>query len=100
MKKLLLFVSALILTLAVADPSMEASGPEKELAFPEIPRITAKETFLLMGDPDVAIIDARPAEQWRYSDQKLPHAVHEDPFAAESWAHKYRKDQTIIIYCA
>ena len=98
MKKMLLLVSALILTLTVVDPPMGASGPERELPFPEIPRITAKETFLLMEDPDVAIIDARPTEQWRYSDQKLPHAVHEDPFDAESWAHKYRKDQTIIIY--
>ena len=98
MKKLLLLVSALILTLMVVDPPMGATGPERELPFPEIPRITTKETFLLMGDPDVAIIDARPTEQWRYSDQKLPQAVHEDPFAAESWAHKYRKDRTIIIY--
>lgn len=100
MKKLLLLLSALILSLAVADPPMGASGPEKELPFPEIPRITAKETKALLGDPDVAIIDARPVEQWKYSDQMIPQAVHEDPLDVESWAHKYRKDQTIIIYCA
>jgi len=98
MEKMLLIMSALILTLTVVAPPMGASGPEKDLPFPEIPRITTKETYMLMEDSDVAIIDVRSTEQWRYSDQKLPHAVHEDPFDAESWAHKYRKDQTIIIY--
>jgi hypothetical protein len=98
MKKLLLLLSALILTLAVVDPPMGASGPEKNVPFPEVPRITAKETRALLGDPDVVIIDARPVEQWKYSDQMIPHAVHEDPFNVDFWAPKYRKDQTFIIY--
>jgi hypothetical protein len=100
MKRLLLLLSALVLTLAFVDPPMGASGPEKELPFPEIPRITAKQTRVLLGDPDVAIIDARPVEQWKFSDRMIPQAVHEDPLDVESWAHKYRKEQTIIIYCA
>lgn len=98
MKKLLLLLPALILTLAVADPPIGASGPEKGLPFPEIPRITAKQTSALLGDPDVAIIDARLVEEWRYSDAMISHAVHEDPQNVESWAHKYKKDQTVIVY--
>jgi len=98
MKKLLLLVSVLILILAVADPPMGASGPEKDLPFPEIPRISKEQTRAMLGDPDVAIIDARPMEQWKYSDHMISHAAHEDPFDVQSWAHKYKKDQTIIIY--
>jgi hypothetical protein len=98
MKKLLLLLCALIVTLVLVNPPMGASGPARDLPFPEIPRITAKETLPLLGDPNVTIIDARPLEQWRYSDQKIPHAVHEDPLEVESWAPKYSKDTTMIIY--
>jgi hypothetical protein len=100
MKKLLLLVSALVLTLTFLDPPMGASAPERVIPFPDVPRITVKETKDLLGDPDVAIIDARPMEQWKYSDQLIQGAVHEDPFEVDSWVHKYRKDQTLIIYCA
>ncbi|MBN2032716.1 MAG: rhodanese-like domain-containing protein [Deltaproteobacteria bacterium] len=98
MKKLLVLASVVILTSTVIGLLMAASGPEKDAPFPEVPRMTAKQTEILLGTPDVVIIDARPVEQWKYSDQMIPHAVHEDPLNVESWAHKYRKDQTLIIY--
>ena len=98
MKKLVLLLSALVLTLAVADPPIGASGPERGVPFPEIPRITAKQTKALLGDPDVAIIDVRLVEEWRYSDQMISQAVHEDPMDMGAWAHKYKKDHTVILY--
>jgi len=52
----------------------------------------------MLGNPDVVILDCRPVEQWRFSDQKIPGAVHEDPMDVESWAGKYSKDKTIVIY--
>jgi hypothetical protein len=103
MKKLLVVLTAIALGLIAASPSPGSEGTgtgDAALPFPEIPRITIKETRALLGDRNVAIIDARPVEQWKYSDQIIPHAVHEDPMNVDSWVHKYAKDKTLIIYCA
>jgi rhodanese-related sulfurtransferase len=63
-----------------------------------MPRMTKEQAKAMLGNPDVVILDCRPAEQWRFSDQKIPGAVHEDPMDVESWAGKYSKDKTIVIY--
>jgi len=90
---------ALCLAASILSPVAASTGAgDAPLPFPEIPRITIKETRPLLGTPGVAIIDVRPVEQWKYSDQILPHAVHEDPMDVDSWAHKYDKDKTLIIY--
>jgi hypothetical protein len=44
------------------------------------------------------IIDARPIEQWKYSDQMIPGTVYEDPTTIPSWAHKYDKNKKIVVY--
>jgi hypothetical protein len=101
MKKLLLSLAAFVLSLAVAGPSPGAVGAgtgDAPLPFPEIPRVTKEQVKAMLGNPDVIIVDGRPAEQWRFSAQKLPGAVHEDPTKVEVWAGKYSKDKTYIIY--
>jgi rhodanese-related sulfurtransferase len=52
----------------------------------------------MMGKRDVLIFDCRPAEQWKYSDQIIPGAIHEDPLSVQSWARKYDKNKKILIY--
>jgi hypothetical protein len=37
---------------------------------------------------------------WADSDLKIKGAVREDPKVFESWANKYPKDKTIVLYCA
>ena len=52
----------------------------------------------MLANTDVIILDCRPAEQWRLSPQKIPGAVYADPYDVESWAHKYPKDKTLVLY--
>jgi len=101
MKKLLLVLMVLVLVLTAAGPVLGATSTGTEdaaLPFPDIPRLTKEQVKAMLGKPGVVLLDCRPDEQWRFSDQKLPGATHEDPMNVESWAEKYSKDATMIIY--
>jgi hypothetical protein len=99
MKKSLLVLLYFAIGLTLSGPSIAASGSDdKNLPYPEIPRISKEEFRAMMANPDVIVLDCRPEEQWRFSDQKLPGAVHEDPMNVDSWAGNYSKDKTILIY--
>jgi len=99
MKRSLPVLLALVLSLALAGLSTAAEGEaDKNLPYPEIPRISKEQLRAMMGDPNVVIIDCRLEEQWKSSDRKLPGAVYENPLQVKSWAEKYSKDKTIIIY--
>jgi len=76
----------------------EKGGTEKDIPFPEIPRVTKEELKAMLEKGKVTLIDVRIEEQWRTSDQKLPGAVHEHPFEAKVWAAKYSKDEPLILY--
>ncbi len=65
-----------------------------------VPRITKEELKTLIGNSDVVIIDGRTPKHWNFSESKIVGAVREDPFAVFTWAGRYPKDKTIIIYCA
>jgi len=66
----------------------------------QIPR-TGKETLKeMLGNPDLVILDVRTAHSWESSNLKIQGAIRRDPDAVYAWAHNYRKDQTIVLYCA
>lgn len=44
------------------------------------------------------ILDVRGAKQWKASEKKIKGAAWEDPGDMESWADKYRKDKTLVLY--
>jgi hypothetical protein len=98
MKSAVLLVMGLVLTLLVAGPSFVTGAADDKLPFPEVPRITKEQLKELLGKPDLVIIDARPVEQWKYSDQMIPGTAHEDPLAVDSWAQKYDKNKRMVIY--
>jgi hypothetical protein len=99
MKNLLVVLTALALTASVLPLGGAVTGaPDPALPYPEIPRISKEEVRAMLGNPDVVILDCRPVEQWRFSEQKLPGAVHEDPMNVPLWAKRYSKDKTIVIY--
>jgi rhodanese-related sulfurtransferase len=66
----------------------------------DAPRMTKEELKAMMGSPDLVIIDVRSGTDWADSDLKITGAVREDPKVFESWANKYPKDKTIVLYCA
>jgi hypothetical protein len=98
MKSAVLLVMGLVLTLLVAGPSFVTGAADDKIPFPEVPRITKEQLKELLGKPDLVIIDARPVEQWKYSDQMIPGTAHEDPLTVDSWAQKYDKNKRMVIY--
>jgi predicted sulfurtransferase len=66
----------------------------------DAPRMTKEELKALLGQPDLIIIDVRTGSDWTASDLKIKGAVREDPENIESWANKYAKDKTLVLYCA
>ena len=64
------------------------------------PLITAEELKARLGSSDLTILDVRRAAHWNASDRKIAGAVREDPEAVESWAGKYAKEKTLVLYCA
>ena len=98
MKSTGLLVMGLVLTLLVAGPSFVTGAADDKIPFPEVPRITKEQLKELLGKADLVIIDARPVEQWKYSDQMIPGTAHEDPLTVQVWSQKYDKNQRIVVY--
>jgi hypothetical protein len=64
----------------------------------DVPRITKEELRSMLGNPNMVIVDVRGAKQWEASRSKIRGAVWEDPENVESWADKYPKDKTLVLY--
>jgi rhodanese-related sulfurtransferase len=62
--------------------------------------MTKDELKGMLGNPDLVIIDVRTQQNWADSDLKIRGAVREDPESLDSWANKYPKDKTLVLYCA
>ena len=85
-----------ILSLSLAILGMLAPFVAAE----ETPRITKEELKALLDDPVVIILDVRAINDWNRSGRKIKGAIREDPTRFESWAHKYSKYKTLVLYCA
>ncbi len=66
----------------------------------DAPRMTKDELKGMLGNPDLVIIDVRTQQNWTDSDLKIKGAVREDPESLDSWANKYPRDKTLVLYCA
>ena len=61
-------------------------------------RMTKEQLKPMLGSKDLIVIDIRLDEQWRFSNRKIPGAVHENPAVPSAWMDKYPKDKTIVFY--
>jgi rhodanese-related sulfurtransferase len=66
----------------------------------DAPRMTKDELKAMMGNSDLVILDVRAKKDWKDGDSKITGAIREDPDSVKSWAGKYSKDKTIVLYCA
>ena len=66
----------------------------------DVPRMTKDELKTMLGNPDWVILDVRAQSDWKGRDSKIKGAIREDPESVKSWAGKYSKDKTIVLYCA
>ena len=64
-----------------------------------IPRMTKEQLKGMLGKPEVIVLDVRATGDWEKTQMKIQGAVREDPNkATKSWAEKYGKDKTIVLY--
>ena len=54
----------------------------------------------MLGNPDLIILDVRSGMDWTDSDLKIKGAIREEPDDIKSWANKYPKNKTLVLYCA
>ena len=94
MRRLIVVLVVLIMGQAAAVFPAAATSDAR------VPMITAEELKTKLGSPDLTILDVRRAAHWNASDRKIVGAVREDPEAIESWAGKYPKEKTLVLYCA
>jgi rhodanese-related sulfurtransferase len=69
-------------------------------SYQQVQKITADQLNAMLANPDVAVIDVRTGIDWNSSEWKIKGATREDPFDTDTWARKYPKDKTIVVYCA
>jgi hypothetical protein len=63
--------------------------------------VSKEELKGMLGRPDVVVIDVRQPGDLEKSTVKIKGALREDPRQdVKSWADKYPKDKTIVLYCA
>jgi len=65
-----------------------------------VAKMTKEELRAKLDSPDVVIVDMRLGKDWKASEEKIKGAVRVDPEAIESFAAKYPKDTTLVLYCA
>ena len=68
----------------------------------DVPRISKEKVKSMLGNPEVVIIDVRTFFDLKMSVKQIKGAVREDPdpTKVKSWAKKYSKEKTIVLYCA
>jgi hypothetical protein len=65
-----------------------------------VPELEREAVRGLLGDPAVAILDVTCGDQAAKFRDRIPGATWHDWARVEQWAPRYRKDQTIVVYCA
>ena len=64
----------------------------------EVPKISKEKLKSMLGKPEVVVIDVRTLWDRKMSLKQIKGAVREDPGAVKSWAKKYSKGKTIVLY--
>ena len=65
-----------------------------------VPKMTKEELRAMLDNPDVIVVDVRIGRDWKASEYKIEGAVRVDHSEVKSWASRYGKDKTLVIYCA
>ena len=64
----------------------------------DVPRMTKEELKVLLEKGDVILLDVRSGRDWKSSEFIIPKALRENPGKVASWASKYSKDKTLVLY--
>jgi len=64
----------------------------------EISIISTNQLKLILGNPEISVIDVRGSTDWQSSELKIKGAIRGSPENFESWAHNFSKDKKLILY--
>ena len=64
----------------------------------EISIISINQLKLILGNPEIAVIDVRGSKDWQSSGVKIKGAIRGSPKNFESWSHDFSKDKILILY--
>ena len=87
---LLLILAAFGLVLAGFSPALAA----------DVPRMSVEELKNILDQDKVTVLDVRAGRDWKSSEFKIRGAERADPGDFRSWADKYPRDSTLVLYCA
>ena len=65
-----------------------------------VPRMTADELKMHLGEADYQVLDVRAGGDWAGSTVKIAGAERVEPRAVDQWVDNYDKEKTIVLYCA
>ncbi len=88
MKKILLLLS---LVLLIAAPSVFAR---------DVPIMSKDDLNAQLGSDKLVILDVRSGRDWSSSEFKIKGAVRAPGSELAKWSANYKKDQTLVLYCA
>ena len=64
----------------------------------EISIISTNQLNLILGNPEIIVIDVRASKDWQSSSVKIKGAVRGAPKNFESWAYDFSKDKVLVLY--
>ena len=70
------------------------------VASDDVSRMSKQELKGLLGSADVIILDVRTSRDWEGGTSTIKGAIREDPQTFDTWADKYPKDKTLVLFCA
>jgi rhodanese-related sulfurtransferase len=88
MKKLSVFLIFIVLTISNTVFSNEVKLIDKD------------ELKVMLGNPDLVILDVRSGKDWSSSEFKIKDAVRLTGENREAVMQKFSKDRTLVFYCA
>ncbi len=80
------------LTASVGLTAVTATSPE------EAPKISKDTARSMLERSELTAIDVRMPHDWAASDVKIIGAIREDPKDIGSWANKYPKNKSLLLY--
>jgi len=70
------------------------------VASDDVPRMSTQELKGLLGSADVIILAVRASRDMESSTSTIKGAIREDQQAFDTWADRYPKDKTLVLFCA
>ena len=66
----------------------------------EVGFMSKEELKQALSDENLVILDVRTGRDWSSSEFKIKGAVRADPGDFTNWASTFKKDKTVVLYCA